>query len=1124
MTESGLPPSSAPPSGGGEGEDLPSLTPSEELFAAHLAGMDASAASELPSGDPAALARLFALHEIAERGLDALAQRGAPEILDQVTSGRRIGDYRLLEEIGSGGMGVLYLARDEVLGRLVAVKLLTRMGASTEQRFRREAEIVASLDHPHIVDVFARGVEDGVQYIAMRYIAGADIDRAWRATSESADGSRTRRLDRLVAWIGDVARALHYAHEQGVLHRDVKPGNILVEDDHVYVVDFGLATHAGGLELTRTGDRLGTLPYMPPEQIRGDHAQLDRRADIYGLGVTLYQLLADSLPFTATNPEALARQILRRDPPSLTALGVPRDLEAVVMKALEKEPDRRYATARELGEDLDRFLLREPVRARRLGPLRRSFRFVARRPVASLTAVLLLLGLGVALIALGRARDARLRADTARYERALADAARGDHAAAVGALQALEDEGASIPGLPQSRLRNRVLQLHDDLMRLVFIPRESPLSDYPVARTVADAHEMLAELESLDARGLVAATYRDRLRLIEIVVKRRRGHRAEALALIDSWEAELGGATRLTVCARALATMGEGSESDEASLADRIAALPLRDPDDHYHAALAASRIAGAEAFGLEEIDRYLQGQPGDYWGRHTKGNLLRRLRRWREAREVYSGLIASMSVGRAGLARASRAAESRAAGGEEEALAASRSPSEKLAASRIPSEKLAASRSPSEKLAASRVPSEKLAASHWQRGLVTARLGRFAEARLDFRRAERAVRPWALALALAACDRGEGRAAEALRGYRRALAQLDERLGQDRNDAMLRRGRRERRDIVKAIVRCQVDLGRHDEAEHDLALFASTPASPDGTRESKREAEILRAAVRADRLRRRREGVALGPSEVEALEDLARELEALVVHAEPHRDLDLLRAECAWVLQERDLCEEILAPHLAVSDPEVLYYRAAWRFEAVAALRDQLFDRRLPADASSELREAWDRIQAQLRDDIRTAVDDLGVLREGGFASLAEVQDPALIAYLYGTLRLWQEEARSALAILRPLLETRAFSTPGPRALLLGQIARAEREVGDFDASWLRFREALALVPSDARALVEMGRVAARAGDVDRAVEALTMMRKQQAEADYPAKELRAPVWETLRQHPRLRPFLETK
>ena len=272
----------------------------------------------------------------------------------------RLGDYRIKGRLGRGGMGDVYLAREESLDRLVALKVLRSdltEDPTRRLRFQREAEITAALDHPHIVPVYATGVVDGAAFLAMKFLEGKRIDELDHST-------QPRRLARLGARIAD---ALNAAHQVGVIHRDVKPANLLVVDDHAYVCDFGLARTTVDVTLTHEGQTPGTLHFMAPEQLRGGPASLDPRVDIYGLGATLYACLAGDPPFNDDRPEVIVRKILVEDPAPPTGRAELRDLETIVLRAIAKEPERRFADAAEFALDLDRFAQGLPVLSRPTG-------------------------------------------------------------------------------------------------------------------------------------------------------------------------------------------------------------------------------------------------------------------------------------------------------------------------------------------------------------------------------------------------------------------------------------------------------------------------------------------------------------------------------------------------------------------------------------------------------------------------------------------------------------------------------------------------------------------------------------------------------------------------------------
>jgi tetratricopeptide (TPR) repeat protein len=298
-----------------------------------------------------------------------------------------LGEFRLVREIGRGGMGIVYEAEQLSLSRRVALKVLpvtTGLDAKQLARFRIEAQVMAALHHPHIVPIFAVGCDRGVHYYAMQLIEGRSL--ADRLREPGAPGRFAPREAARLAM--QAAEALEHAHGLGVLHRDVKPGNLLVDGPgHLWVSDFGLARLQGRDDLTESGDRLGTLRYMSPEQASGGRV-LDPRTDVYALGATLYELLTARPSFDGVDRHDLLRRIAHFDPipPRKIDPSIPRDLETIVGKAMAKEPERRYATARELADDLGRFLGDRPIRARRPGVAERLARWSQRHRRASVIA------------------------------------------------------------------------------------------------------------------------------------------------------------------------------------------------------------------------------------------------------------------------------------------------------------------------------------------------------------------------------------------------------------------------------------------------------------------------------------------------------------------------------------------------------------------------------------------------------------------------------------------------------------------------------------------------------------------------------------------------------------------
>ncbi|HZW29628.1 MAG TPA: serine/threonine-protein kinase [Isosphaeraceae bacterium] len=303
-----------------------------------------------------------------------------------------VGDYELIEMLGRGGMGIVYKARQVSLNRLVALKLIKDAefaSASDRLRFQNEAEAVAQLDHPHIVPIYEVGECRGRRYFSMKLIAGTGLDK--HLADFLADPRAAARL------VAVIAEAVHHAHERGILHRDLKPGNILVDErGQPHVTDFGLAkritTESG---LTHSGAIMGTPLYMSPEQASGIKGANTTATDVYGLGSILYALLAGRAPFS-TGSVAEALDLVRHrppEPPSRRNPRVPRDLEVICLKCLEKEPKRRYPSALALAEDLSRWLEGKPIAARPVGPLPRAGMWCRRNPLPAGLAFLLAIAL-----------------------------------------------------------------------------------------------------------------------------------------------------------------------------------------------------------------------------------------------------------------------------------------------------------------------------------------------------------------------------------------------------------------------------------------------------------------------------------------------------------------------------------------------------------------------------------------------------------------------------------------------------------------------------------------------------------------------------------------------------------
>ncbi len=333
---------------------------------------------------------------LLEKGLGLLANEdeAAPNLkrTQHVTTMERfveilgeLGDYELLEEIGRGGQGVVYRAHQKSLNRTVALKVIGLGQWATEahlKRFRREAEAAASLDHPRIVPIYEVGERDGQCYFSMQFVEGGQLDEVV--------SRRPMSIRQAAELIAKVSRTVHYAHEHGILHRDIKPGNILLDaNGEPHLTDFGLARLVESEStITQTMEVLGTPSYMAPEQAVGNNAAVSRVTDVYGIGAVFYQLLTGHPPFAGGTTYQTIKLLLDTEPrqPRLWNPKIDRDLSTICLKCLEKDPKRRYSSALALAEDLERWLKHEPIAARRIGLVARGKKWVRRNPTRALLA------------------------------------------------------------------------------------------------------------------------------------------------------------------------------------------------------------------------------------------------------------------------------------------------------------------------------------------------------------------------------------------------------------------------------------------------------------------------------------------------------------------------------------------------------------------------------------------------------------------------------------------------------------------------------------------------------------------------------------------------------------------
>jgi hypothetical protein len=346
----------------------------------------------------------------------------------------RFGNYELLEEVGHGGMGVVYRARDLTLNREVALKLMLAgqfAGERDVKRFRSEAQAAARLDHPNIVPIYEFGELEGRPFLSMRFVDGTNL--AAQLAGQPMDPRRIAQL------MSTLARAIHYAHQRGVLHRDLKPANVLIDSaGQPHVTDLGLAKCLDSMEgLTLSGAAVGSPNYMAPEQAAGHPERLTTAADIYSLGAIMYELLTGRPPFRADTPLETMRKVMDEPPlaPHLLHEFSDRDLETICLKCMQKEPERRYPSALALAEDLERWLQHQPIEARPVGIPERAWLWARRKPYQALmlaaamaTPAALLLTLAVANVRVRAAHhETQLKAAESLHRLAQLNVATGNH-------------------------------------------------------------------------------------------------------------------------------------------------------------------------------------------------------------------------------------------------------------------------------------------------------------------------------------------------------------------------------------------------------------------------------------------------------------------------------------------------------------------------------------------------------------------------------------------------------------------------------------------------------------------------------------------------------------------------
>jgi serine/threonine protein kinase/tetratricopeptide (TPR) repeat protein len=649
--------------------------PREEFLARH---------PELADDLDACLAALRFIGRAAAGPRSVAAEVAGAESPEQVSG--QLGDFRLVREVGRGGMGVVYEAEQISLGRRVALKVLpfaATMDPRQLQRFHNEARAAASLDHPRIVHVHAVGCERGVHYYAMQFIEGqtlaaviADLRQsggkpvptadqptaphvpgqmapAAETAPQAAASTEQTRLNRThyrrAAELGiQAAEALDHAHQLGIVHRDVKPANLLVDGrGGLWVTDFGLAHIQSDARLTMTGDLVGTLRYMSPEQALAQRVLIDHRTDIYSLGATVYELLTLEPAFRGADRQELLRQIAFEEPrpPRRLNKTIPAELETIVLKAMEKNPADRYATAKDLADDLRRWLTDEPIRARPAGVVRRLRKWgrrhrAAARAAAAAVVVMLAVLAGTAGWWLRdraiRERDTEQAVNTVLQE---AERLQGERRIPEALMVAQRAEavltaGAATPGL-QTGVRERLadLQLAADLED-VPLQWASALKDGHFDYDLADGlYRDVFRKAAFDVEGDAAQKVGARIGTTSVA--------AEVAAALDNWAyvrlvqhgpADAGRKQLLQVARAADPDPWRGRLREALEQNDRTLLLELASSGDVFrllpgtlHALARALPNEQEAGRALALLRKARRRHPGDFWINEVLGLTLQR-------------------------------------------------------------------------------------------------------------------------------------------------------------------------------------------------------------------------------------------------------------------------------------------------------------------------------------------------------------------------------------------------------------------------------------------------------------------------------------------------------------------
>jgi serine/threonine protein kinase len=540
--------------------------------------------------------------------------------------GRQLGGYELLEELGRGGMGVVYKARQTGLGRVVALKLIRtgeHAGAAERARFRAEAEVVARLSHPNIVPIYEAGEADGLPFFSLEFVDGPTLAELLAGTPQPAEQSA-----RLVETL---ARAVHFAHERGVIHRDLKPANVLLQrkpttertdytdytdkekkvrqagasrssasaalsvpsvlsvvDFLPKITDFGLARRVeGSSALTHTGDILGTPSYMAPEQAEGRARELGPLVDVWALGAILYEALTGRPPFHGTSAMETMLQVRSAEPVPPTRLQpkAPRDLETICLKCLEKDPHRRYATAADLADDLGRFLTRQPIRARPVGAWERALKWARRRPtVAALVGVSAFALVSLLVAGWWSSLALSAAAERERAQRRLAEEHFGRALEAVDQLLA-EVAHIDLAGVPHMEQRRRNLLLKAVRFYQDFLDQRG--DDPTVRQHAGRVYSRLGDIrEMLNEDGEAERAYDRALALLEEPGELARAHNNRGVLL-----KKRGNFAPAELALRRALQLRQQLADDHPNHPDSQRDLA----DSHYHLGALLAPLAGRE-------------------------------------------------------------------------------------------------------------------------------------------------------------------------------------------------------------------------------------------------------------------------------------------------------------------------------------------------------------------------------------------------------------------------------------------------------------------------------------------------------------------------------------------------